>query len=161
MRLPRSRKEFVLFMMVISIISVNIIAPIITCMEVGFTFENYLHTLQVIPVVWVAVIACVLIPYRPAGFLTSKITAQGDSFRSCITINILCTVFLMSIILTIVGAWIGNWAITMEPIEMFIYRWPRNFGIALGVELLIAQPIAREVMNRFHIRKDSKAGYAA
>ena len=66
----------------------------------------------------------------------------------------------MSIILTIVGAWIGNWAITMEPIEMFIYRWPRNFGIALGVELLIAQPIAREVMNRFHIRKDSKAGYA-
>ena len=43
---------------------------------------------------------------------------------------------------------------------MFIYRWPRNFGIALGVELLIAQPIAREVMNRFHIWKDSKAGYA-
>ena len=160
MRLPRSRKEFVLFMMVISIISVNIIAPTITCMEVGFTFENYLHTLQVIPVVWVAVIACVLITYRPAGFLTLKITAQGDSFRSCITINILCTVFLMSIILTIVGAWIGNWAVTMEPIEMFIYRWPRNFGIALGVELLIAQPIAREVMNRFHIWKDSKAGYA-
>lgn len=160
MRLPRSRKEFVLFMMVISIISVNIIAPTITCMEVGFTFENYLHTLQVIPVVWVAVIACVLITYRPAGFLTSKMTAQGDSFRSCITINILCTVFLMSIILTIVGAWIGNWAVTMEPIEMFIYRWPRNFGIALGVELLIAQPIAREVMNRFHIWKDSKAGYA-
>ena len=31
MKLPRNKKEFALFMGVISIISVNIIAPLITC----------------------------------------------------------------------------------------------------------------------------------
>lgn len=36
MKLPRSKKEFALFMAIISIISVNIIAPLITCFELGF-----------------------------------------------------------------------------------------------------------------------------
>lgn len=35
MKLPRNKKEFALFMAIISIISVNIIAPLITCFEVG------------------------------------------------------------------------------------------------------------------------------
>lgn len=36
MNLPRNKKEFALFMAVVSIISVNIIAPLITCFEIGF-----------------------------------------------------------------------------------------------------------------------------
>jgi len=39
MKLPRNKKEFTLFMMVISIISVNIIAPLISCFEVGFRMD--------------------------------------------------------------------------------------------------------------------------
>lgn len=37
-KLPQNKKEFALFMTVISVISVNIIAPLITCFESVFGF---------------------------------------------------------------------------------------------------------------------------
>ena len=61
MKLPRNKLEFVFFMLIISIISVNIIAPLISCLEMGFTADNYLITLKSIPFIWLAVIALVLI----------------------------------------------------------------------------------------------------
>ena len=157
MKLPRNKKEFALFMAVISVISVNIIAPLITCFEMGFHLYTWADTLKVIPSIWIAVIAIVLITYRPAGWLTSQIVKDGDSFRSHIMINILCTVFLMSIFLTVIGTWIGTRHISMEPICMFFYRWPRNAAISFFVEACIAQPIARLVMLKIHQHKDLTA----
>lgn len=155
MKLPRNKKEFALFMAVISIISVNIIAPLITFFEVGFHLYIWADTLKVIPFIWVAVILLVLATYKPAEWLTSKIVKEGDSFGSHITINILCTVFLMSIFLTVVGTWIGQRQISMEPIQMFFYKWPRNFAISFFVESCIAQPIARFVILKLHMHTDS------
>jgi len=157
MKLPRSKKEFALFMTVISIISVNIIAPLITCFELGFNFQVWANTLEVIPFIWIAVVAVVLITYKPAECLTSRIVKEGDSFSSHITVNILCTVFLMSILLTVIGTWIGTRQISMEPIRLFFYKWPRNAAISFFVEACIAQPIARLVMLKLHQRLDSKA----
>lgn len=51
--------------------------------------------------------------------MTNKILSEKDSFNSHIIINILCTVFLMSILLTIIGTWIGNMNISIEPIKYF------------------------------------------
>lgn len=157
MKLPRNKKEFALFMAVISIISVNIIAPLITFFEVGFHMYIWADTLKVIPIIWVAVILLVLATYKPAEWLTSKISKQGDSFSAHITINILCTVFLMSIFLTVVGSWIGQRHISMEPIQMFFYKWPRNFAISFFVESCIAQPIARFVILKLHMHRDQKS----
>jgi hypothetical protein len=157
MKLPRSKKEFALFMTVISIISVNIIAPLITCFELGFNFQVWANTLEVIPFIWIAVVAVVLITYKPAEWLTSRIVKEGDSFSSHITVNILCTVFLMSILLTVIGTWIGTRQISMKPIRLFFYKWPRNAAISFFVEACIAQPIARLVMLKLHQRLDSKA----
>lgn len=154
MKLPRNKKEFVLFMAVISLISVNIIAPLITCFEIGFNRNVWMDVYKVMPFIWVSVIILVLLTYKPAEYLTEKIVSKDDSFNSHIVINILCTVFLMSIFLTIVGTWIGSRHISIEPITMFFYKWPRNFAISFGVELLIAQPIARFVMLKLHNRKD-------
>jgi len=161
MKLPRNKKEFVLFMAVISIISVNIIAPLITCFEMGFHLYIWVDTLKVIPFIWMAVIAMVLITYKPAEWLTARIVKEGDSFGSHIVINILCTVFLMSIFLTVVGTWIGIRHISMEPIRMFFYKWPRNAAISFFVEACIAQPIARLVMLKIHQHKDLKAQLSA
>ena len=153
MKLPRNKKEFVLFLAIISVISVNIIAPVITCFEVGFfSLDVWKNALRVIPIIWVCVIAIVLIIHKPAEWLTGKIVHKDDSFNSHITINVLCTVFMMSILLTVIGAWIGMGSITMEPIRTFFFKWPRNFAISLGVELLIAQPIARAAMVMLHSR---------
>ena len=157
MKLPRSKKEFALFMAVISVISVNIIAPLITFFEMGFHLNVWVDTLTIIPFVWIAVIAIVLITYKPAEWLTARIVKEGDSFGSHIVINILCTVFLMSIFLTVIGTWIGTRHISMEPIHMFFYKWPRNAAISFFVEACIAQPIARLVMLKLHQNTDLKA----
>lgn len=156
MKLPRSKKEFALFMAVISIISVNIIAPLITCFEAGFHLYIWADALKVIPFIWLSVIALVLITYKPAEWLTAKIVSRDDSFNAHIVVNILCTVFMMSIFLTVIGTWIGSRHVSIEPIRMFFYKWPRNFSISFAVELLIAQPIARFVMLKLHTAADAR-----
>lgn len=157
MKLPRSKKEFALFMGVISIISVNIIAPLITCFEIGFHLYVWADVLKVLPFIWLSVIALVIITYKPAEWLTGKIVKSSDSFNAHIIINILCTVFMMSIFLTVIGTWIGSRNVSLEPIRMFFYKWPRNFAISFAVELLAAQPAARFVMLKMHEFRDSKS----
>lgn len=156
MKLPRNKKEFALFLLVISVISVNIIAPLITCFEVGFHMYVWADAIKIIPFIWICVITFVLITYKPAKLLTARIVEKGDSFNSHIVINILCTVFLMSIFLTVIGSWIGTRQVNMEPIRMFFYKWPRNIVISFAVEAFIAQPIARVVMLKMHQIKDKK-----
>lgn len=155
MKLPRNKKEFALFLAVISIISVNIIAPLITGFEVGFNLKIWADTIKVIPIIWVAVIALVLITHKPAEWLTARIIKEGDSFGSHMIINIRCTVFLMSIFMTVIGSWIGMRHISMEPVRMFFYKWPRNAAISFIIEAFIAQPIARFVMLKLHQNADS------
>lgn len=156
MKLPRSKKEFSLFIAVISIISVNIIAPVITCFEFGFTHETWREAMKVVPFIWLSVVVFVLITYKPAEWMTAKILKREDSFNAHIIVNILCTVLLMSIILTVVGSWIGSGKLTLEPVKTFFYKWPRNFTISFVVEAIIAQPIARFVIFQIHRIKDKK-----
>jgi hypothetical protein len=156
MKLPRNAKEFPLFIAVISILSVNIIAPLITCFEFGFHLSVWVNVLQVIPFIWLSVIALVLLTYKPAEWLTKKIIDKGDSFNAHIVVNILCTVFLMSIFLTVIGTWIGSRRVSIEPIRLFFHKWPRKFAISFAVEALFAQPIARFVMLKLHQARDAK-----
>jgi len=157
MKLPRTKGEFALFLAIISIISVNIIAPLITCFEFGFSFRVWADVIRMIPFIWLSVIALVLLTYKIAEEMTNRIVANTDSFNAHILANILCTVFLMSIFLTVIGTWIGSRTVSMEPIRLFFYRWPRNFAISFFIELCIAQPIARLVMLKRHRRIDARA----
>jgi len=154
MKLPRNQKEFALFLGIISIISVNIIAPLITCFEIGFSMQVWANTFKVMPFIWVCVVALVLLTHKPASWMKSKIIAKEDSFNAHIIVETLCTVFLMSIFLTVIATWIGTGKISIEPIYTFFYKWPRNFAIAFAVEIFIAQPIARMVMVKIHKAKD-------
>lgn len=157
MKLPRNRAEFALFLIVLSLLSVNIIAPLITCFEAGFSLQSWSHAISVLPLLWPCVVAIVLLTYYPASWLTSRLTNQDDSFRAHVIINALCSVLMMSVLLTVIGSWIGCGAVTLEPIEQFFFKWPRNFAVAFGVEAVIAQPIARFVMLNFHKFRDSRA----
>lgn len=156
MRLPRNGKEFTLFLGIISILSVNIIAPLITMFEIGFSLEAWRATYQVMPIIWVFVIIFVLLTHQPAEKMANSIVGKDDSFNSKMTINILCNVFLMSIFMTVIGTWVGMRSVNMFALTNFFHVWPRNFAIAFGVELLIAQPIAREVLYRLHLVQDKK-----
>lgn len=159
MKLPRNKKETAIFILIISIISVNIIAPLITCFEIGFSMQVWLNTFKVMPFIWVSVVALVLLTFKPAEIMTDKIVKKDDSFNAHIIVNTLCTVLLMSIFLTVIGSWIGMRSISMEPIKMFFYKWPRNFAISFAVELFIAQPIARLAMVKLHTIKDKNSSY--
>ncbi len=119
MKLPRNKKDFLLFVAIISIISINIIAPLIACFEVGFNMQVWVETKRVLPFIWICVVILVLLTHKPAGWLTSKIVDNNDSFNSTIIINTLFAVLLMSTFLTIIGSWIGNKHISMEPINLF------------------------------------------
>lgn len=150
-RLPRNGKEFLLFLGIISIISVNTIAPMIMGLQFGFTMDVYKMALQTIPFVWLVVL--VLIPFvvEPiANKLVKKFTAPTDSFNSVTLFHTLFSVLVMSIILTVVAAWIGTRSISMEPIVGFFHHWPSNFAVAFFIESLIAQPIARLAMQALH-----------
>lgn len=161
MRLPRGKREFCLFMAIVSILSVNIIAPLITCFETGFSLETWRAALSVIPCVWLVVVACVLVTYRPAEWVTARFLDDGDGYNAHILVNIFATVLMMSVILTIVAPWIAAGHVSMEPIEDFFVRWPRNFAISFAVEAVVAQPIARAVMNRLHLVLDARSAACA
>lgn len=157
-RLPHNAKEGILFMLIISLVSVNTIAPIIMGMERGFSKENYLETLKIIPIMWVIVILLVRLVAGPVvGKILPKFVGQTDGFNARILLNTVLNVTVLSIILTIIGTWVGARQISMEPFQNFFHSWPRNFGIAFWIELLLAQPLARFVMRKMHEKQRLKA----
>lgn len=156
MKLPRNGKEFALFLGIISVLSVNIIAPLITMFEMGFSLETWAGTYRVIPFIWIFVVILVLLTYLPADKMANKIVAENDSFNSKIIVNTLCNVLLMSIFMTVIGTWVGMGTISTYVFKNFFHVWPRNFAISFGVELLIAQPIARTVLYKMHVAMDKK-----
>lgn len=150
-RLPQNKKDFIIFLGTISIISVNIIAPLIMASQFGFSREVYFQTLKVIPFMWLAVMILVPIVSEPfANKFVSKFVEPSDGFNARILFHTLFSVIILSIILTILGSWIGQRKMTLEPFYHFFSNWPRNFFIAFWVEILIAQPIARFVMKKIH-----------
>jgi hypothetical protein len=125
-------------------------------LEIGFSLKSWTWFLKVMPLIWVCVVCLVYATYHPVKWLTNKIVGRSDSFRAVITINILCSVLFLSPFLTLIGAWIGGWSFSVDPLKSFYYKWPRNFAIALAIESLFAQPIARLMMLALHKKIDKK-----
>lgn len=156
-RLPQNAKEGILFLLIISIISVNTIAPIIIGFERGFSMEVYMETLKILPIMWVIVVLLVRLVAGPlVGKIMPYFVGQTDGFNARVLLNTLLNVTVLSIFLSVIGSWVGNGQISMEPIKDFFYIWPRNFAIAFWIELLIAQPIARFVMKKLHESQEAK-----
>ena len=153
MKLPRNKKEFALFLAIVSILSVSIISPIITGFELGFTFDMWQGAMKTAPFIWVTVVIMVLLIHPVADKISEKIVHPKDSFNSQIIVNILCNVLLMSLFMTVFGTWIGMRKIDLAIFSHYFYVWPRNFTISLIVEMLIAQPIARGVLYQLHLKQ--------
>jgi len=153
-RLPQNQKEGIIFLLIISIISVNTIAPIIMGFELGFSKENYLATLKIIPFMWLIVVLLVRLVAGPlVGKVMPMLVGQTDGFNARVLLNILLNVTVLSILLTIIGNWVGTKQISLEPFQNFFPRWFRNFGVAFWIELLLAQPIARFAMKKLHAKQ--------
>lgn len=150
-RLPQNAKEDILFLLIVSIISVNTIAPIIMGMERGFSKESYFETLKIIPFMWVIVVLLVKVVAGPlVGKIMPKFVGKTDGFNARILLSTVLNVTVLSILLTIIGSWVGTKQISLEPFQNFFHSWFRNFGVAFWIELVIAQPIARFAMKKVH-----------
>lgn len=157
-RLPQNAKEDILFLLIVSIISVNTIAPIIMGMERGFSKESYFETLKIIPFMWVIVVLLVKVVAGPlVGKIMPKFVGKTDGFNARILLSTVLNVTVLSILLTIIGSWVGTKQISLEPFQNFFHSWFRNFGVAFWIELVIAQPIARFAMKKIHQRKANQA----
>lgn len=117
--------------------------------------------LKVIPMMWIIVLLCVKLV---AGPLVSKVmpkfVGQTDGFNARVLLNIVLNVTVLSLLLSIIGPMVGTKQISLDPFKNFLHTWPRNFGVAFWIELLIAQPIARFAMKVLHSRQAGKAASA-
>jgi uncharacterized membrane protein len=75
MKLSRNSKEFALFLGIVAVISVNIIAPVISGFEVGFSLATWRQTLTILPVMLVAVVIFVLLTHMPAEKVAALLRA--------------------------------------------------------------------------------------
>ena len=141
-------------MLIISGISVNTIPMVIKAASSHFSFAVWFQMLRTIPLLWVTVIAVVQLTHKVARSLANRIIHPVDSFAAHMLASTLCSVFVVSLILTVVGTWIGTRQISLEPIVHFAEIWPRNFIIAFIIEMFIAQPVARLTMARIHQRME-------
>lgn len=154
MRLPRNGKEFILFLGIVSILSVNLIGPIVVGFQLGFSMDTWMSTLKILPFIWVVVVCLVLVFHPLAEKLSNKILDEKDSFNAQMIVTTLLTVVFISFFMTVIGPWIGQGQFSMSFLTHFFANWPRNFAVAFAVEALIAQPIAREIMYRLHLKQD-------
>src|SRR5690606_31563986 len=108
-RLPQNAKEGILFLLIVSIISVNTIAPIIMGMERGFSKESYFETLKIIPFMWVIVVLLVKVVAGPlVGKIMPKFVGKTDGFNARILLSTVLNVTVLSILRTIIGSWVGT-----------------------------------------------------
>lgn len=127
-RVPQNAKEGILFLLIISIILVNTIAPIIIGFERGFSKDVYVDTLKIIPIMWMLVVLLVrLVAGTLVGKIMPKFVGQTDGFNARVLLNTLLNVTVLSICLSIIGYWVGNSSFDIEPFKtsstMATYLW--------------------------------------
>ena len=157
-RLPRNGKEGILFGLIVSILSVNTIAPVITGLELGFSKAVYWNTLKIIPFMWIIVLLSVRFLAGPiVGRVLPRFLKPTDGFAVRVLMTIVLNVTVLSLWMSIIGTWVGMREISLHPFQNFLHIWPRNFGVAFWIEMLFAQPIARWGMKTLHARQDRQA----
>lgn len=157
-RLPHNDKEGVLYGGLICLVTVIVMLLLNISTSFGkIDFEVLLTILKLIPVVW---IVAMLVEGFVVGKIADKLVLifieSTDGFNARILFNILFCVTGMSATMTIIGGWLGAGRICLEPFLTFFNHWPRNFFVALWCEILLAQPLARFVMRRIHLKKIEK-----
>ena len=116
----------------------------------GVSEETIVTSLKAFPLVFIiAMILEGLIVGKIADKLVNVFSSQTDSLNAHILFRTFFTVIGMSIIMTTVGGILAS-GFTLEVIKEFPISWPRNFCVVIFLELLIVQPIARNVMRMMH-----------
>lgn len=154
-RLPHNAKEGMLYGAIICAITAIIMSTVNISLGFGkFDTEVLMIVLKSLPLVWIiAMLLETLVVGRIAEKLMHTFSDTTDGFNAKILFTIFFTVIGMSLSMTVIGDMMGN-GISLASFAALAH-WPRNFCIALFCELLIAQPPARFVMKKLHMRQEN------
>lgn len=157
-RLPKNGKEGAIFGAIICTLSVLFIGSINIILAAGeFNGDVAMDMLIMLPIIWVIVMVIEPVAIgRFAEFCSSKFISPTDGFAARIMFRTLFTVLGMSFTMTLIGDIMGN-GFTIDIFTNFIQIWPRNFLLALFLESVVIQPLARLVMVKMHEAQDRKA----
>lgn len=155
--MPRSSKEGLLYGAIICGLTCICMATInISIGMGGISTESLLTALKAFPIVFIiAMIVENFIVGKVASKLVYSFIPPKDSLNAHILYRTFFTVVGMSIIMTIIGGMLSG-GINIEILKEFPISWPRNFCIAIFLELIIVQPIARAVMRLLHEKQEKK-----
>lgn len=155
LKLPNNKKEGFIYGGIICLITVIVMLSLNIYLNVGtINIDIFLSIIKLIPIIWiVAMVIETFIVGKISEKLVLKFSSKTDGFNAKILFNILFCVTGMSAVMTIVGAIIGSGKISLEPIITFPSHWPRNFFAAFWCEMLLAQPIARKIMEKIHLKQ--------
>ncbi len=163
LRLPWNNREGFLYGGVISLITCIIMSTFNIAKSFGkFDAEVMMTSLICLPILWVVVMLLMtFIVGRIANMGVQRFTEPTDGFNTRIVFNIIFCVTMMSASMTFIGPFVGD--VLSGGIDLarltsdWPVNWPVNFCVAFWVELLIAQPAARMVMKRKHMRQINSA----
>jgi hypothetical protein len=162
LRLPWNSREGVIFGLIIAGLSCLFIGGYNMLDQLGYSWDTVRSMVVCLPIIWiVAFFFASLVAGRISNFFCNKFLSPGDSVNARLLGNLVCTVFVMSFSFTFIGAFIGNVVEfvaggtldVMRIVENHRFVWPRNFFVAMIVEMFIAQPAARIVMKRMHMKQ--------
>ncbi|MCB2293522.1 DUF2798 domain-containing protein [Clostridium algoriphilum] len=155
--MPRNGKEGLVYGGVICALTCTFMATMNICISMGGVSKVALITsIKLFPVLFIAAMLIeTFIVGKIAGKLTGVFCAPKDSLNAHILFRTFFTVIGMSMIMTNVGAGIGT-GFSMELFKNFPIAWPRNFCIVIFLELLIVQPIARNMMRMIHKNQENR-----
>ena len=85
--------------------------------------------------------------------LLEKFVDKSDSTNAYILFNCFFIVTLMSLVMTIIGGFLGGDNAQTIFSEFFI-RWPRNFCAAFFLNILVAGPVSRALLRAIQTRNN-------
>lgn len=135
--------------------------------QLGLNWDTAKSMVVALPIIWVLVMFYTnLVVIRITNWICGRYLAPTDSVNARLLANLVPTVFIMSFTFSFVGPLVGSLISMIGGADSdFFYIldhhrfiWPRNFFIAMLVELCVAQPAARRYM--VHIHRKATVGNA-
>lgn len=158
LRFPWNDREGLLYGGIIAGITAYLMVLFNMSRAIGDFKPEYLY--QTIPTYIVAWVVVMLLMTFVVGRISDRAIGRyllpSDSANARILANIVVCVFCMSMIMSALGPVIGTVVegnLNFDQALRWPYNWPYNFCVAFMIELIIAQPAARAVMKRIHIRR--------
>lgn len=145
--MPTNKKEEIIFGVTICLIMVFFMGLLNISIHLGgFNLQSIKTTFIAFPVTFI--IAFILESFvvgRINHALLQKFVSKTDSSNAYILFNCFFIVTFMSLIMTIIGGFLGGDNAKTIFSEFFI-RWPRNYCAAFFLNILVAGPISRHLL---------------